>query len=398
MILALCMVIAPSTVQLMANASGVPVISATNVTATAGQSVEVVFTIAQNPGLALIGIDVTWDNRLTNVSVSITGSSFPITAVVPPAAGQAANLQRVNFLSIMGDNHANETLFTVTATVPAQAAPGTTFPITITVPEINNFALDLNPVPTINNGAITVPGGGATQPPEIDCDYCNDEGCNECEPLYDCDYCSDEGCDECDTSTDNDNDNNQQNNNQNNNQQQPGPGTSSGGTTPPPQSPVTPGTQLPPYLPDSGPGPDIDPDNISDPEPPEETEAVDEARLPQRVVRFEIDSVVYIVNRVHFTNDVAPFIDSVYNRTMIPLRAASEALGAEVEWICATRTVQIFTAAGMQTLAVDVSLPDGMGNPVIVQDRVFVPLYFVARILGVQVRWDGANRAAYVYM
>jgi len=118
----------------------------------------------------------------------------------------------------------------------------------------------------------------------------------------------------------------------------------------------------------------------------------------RRVIRFEMNNFVYTIDNVSHTNDVAPFVDPAYDRVMIPLRAVSEALGTEVDWVRETRSVLIFAPTGTQTLVVDVSLPDGMGTPVIINDRVLVPLRFVAERLGAEVRWDGANRAAYVYM
>ncbi|MCL2357910.1 MAG: copper amine oxidase N-terminal domain-containing protein, partial [Defluviitaleaceae bacterium] len=97
------------------------------------------------------------------------------------------------------------------------------------------------------------------------------------------------------------------------------------------------------------------------------------------------------------TNDVAPFIDLAHNRTMIPVRAVSDALGAEIDWIAQTGTVQIYTDAGMHQLTAGSPLPDGMGVPVSLQGRVFVPIRYVAEVLGATVRWDEVNSAVYIY-
>jgi len=72
------------------------------------------------------------------------------------------------------------------------------------------------------------------------------------------------------------------------------------------------------------------------------------------------------------------------------------ALGAEVEWDGATRTVTITQGETVLTLTVDVALPDGMGAPLIVSDRVFVPARYVAEMLGANVLWDGMNRVIYI--
>jgi len=124
----------------------------------------------------------------------------------------------------------------------------------------------------------------------------------------------------------------------------------------------------------------------------------DVTELLHRVVRFVMENLVYTIDGISHDNDVAPFVDTAFNRVMIPLRAVSEALGAEVEWLPETRTVEIVTATGIQVLVIDVPLPNGMGTPVIIQNRVFVPLRFVAEFLGAEVEWDGENRAAYVFV
>ena len=117
----------------------------------------------------------------------------------------------------------------------------------------------------------------------------------------------------------------------------------------------------------------------------------------RRTIRFTIGNTIYTINDIPHTNDVAPFIDAVYDRTMIPIRAVSEAFGADVDWDPITRTVLITTGTNVYPLAVDVPLPGGMGIPVIREDRVFVPLSFVAELLGAEPSWDSANSAVYVY-
>ena len=116
-----------------------------------------------------------------------------------------------------------------------------------------------------------------------------------------------------------------------------------------------------------------------------------------RTIRFTIGNNNYTINGISHTNDVAPFIDVAHGRTMIPLRAVIEAFDAEVEWNPTARTVQIFTDTGVHQLTIDTPLPGGMGVPVIREERVFVPLSYVAGLLGAYPRWDGENSAAYIY-
>ena len=86
-----------------------------------------------------------------------------------------------------------------------------------------------------------------------------------------------------------------------------------------------------------------------------------------------------------------PFIKD--DRTMVPIRFVAEAMGAEVEWIDETRTVIIEKDGTHLQLQIDVPLPDGMGTPVIVANRTFVPVRYVTEMLGANVRWDDLARA-----
>jgi hypothetical protein len=114
-------------------------------------------------------------------------------------------------------------------------------------------------------------------------------------------------------------------------------------------------------------------------------------------MRLVIGSTTFTLRGVTMESDVAPFIDPVYNRTMVPLRIVSEGLGAEVRFDSDTRTVYISQNGREIFLVIDVPLPDGMGTPVIVDDRTFVPARYVSEVLGARVRWDGNARAVYVY-
>jgi len=44
-----------------------------------------------------------------------------------------------------------------------------------------------------------------------------------------------------------------------------------------------------------------------------------------------------------------------------------------------------------------VALPDGLGMPVMLSDRVFVPLRYVSQMIGAEAFWDSTNRAVYVW-
>lgn len=92
-------------------------------------------------------------------------------------------------------------------------------------------------------------------------------------------------------------------------------------------------------------------------------------------------------------SDVPPFIDN--SRTMVPLRAAAEGLGASVVWNSAAQTATIikddntlvftqnsltYTQNGM-SMPLDVPLQN-------VESRLFIPLRALGEALGVDVAWE----------
>jgi hypothetical protein len=95
------------------------------------------------------------------------------------------------------------------------------------------------------------------------------------------------------------------------------------------------------------------------------------------------------------------------DRTVVPLRVVSEALGAEVTWNAADRSVLIEKGSRMILLRIDRSLVDYTFDgqkqfqfsdvqPFIHQDRTFVPLRLISNALGVGIEWDGATRTVRV--
>ena len=114
-------------------------------------------------------------------------------------------------------------------------------------------------------------------------------------------------------------------------------------------------------------------------------------------LRFVIGETTFTRNDVETTLDVAPFIDAAVGRTMVPLAAISEGLGATVGWNDETRNVSIVRGDINLTINVDTELPDGFGMPSIVDDRTFVPLAYVSTMLGATHRWDADNQAIYIH-
>lgn len=101
------------------------------------------------------------------------------------------------------------------------------------------------------------------------------------------------------------------------------------------------------------------------------------------------------------TFDVPPRIES--GRTLVPVRAIMEALGATVEWNGAKRTVTV-TRPGVKivlTIGSRNALVNGrtvrLDVPArIVNDRTIIPLRFMSERLGEKVTWDPATRTVYI--
>lgn len=123
---------------------------------------------------------------------------------------------------------------------------------------------------------------------------------------------------------------------------------------------------------------------------------VTEEQVPPQTLRLVIGDATFIHNGLPAQSDAAPFIDPIYNRTMVPVRLIAEAFGAQVGWVEETRTVTIMRDGQFISLQIGEPLPDGMGVPVIVNDRTFVPIAHIGRMLGADVRWDEVNRVVYI--
>jgi len=112
------------------------------------------------------------------------------------------------------------------------------------------------------------------------------------------------------------------------------------------------------------------------------------------VMRFVIGSTRYMENQVARILPAAPFISD--GRTMVPLRAIGEALGAEFGFYEGEITVQLDNTTLHMT--VGEPLPDNMGTPVIVAGRTFVPIAYIVEKVGEESRWDSGANAVYIYI
>ena len=124
------------------------------------------------------------------------------------------------------------------------------------------------------------------------------------------------------------------------------------------------------------------------------------AQTPLTVIKLNIGRQAATVDGGHYTLDAAPYIDTQANRTLVPIRFVSEALGAEVDWATETRRVTIKDAGRQIILVIDSknTLINGQSTaidcaPVIMPPgRTFVPLRFVSETLGAQVDWSAETQ------
>lgn len=100
-----------------------------------------------------------------------------------------------------------------------------------------------------------------------------------------------------------------------------------------------------------------------------------------------------------YTLEAAPFVNAGANRTLVPLRFVSEALGAEVTWLGQSRQVEIKDGAKQIVLTVgsrDILVGEVRSAidcaPEIVSGRTFVPLRFVSEALGARVDYNANTR------
>ncbi|MTI80484.1 MAG: hypothetical protein FH758_06295 [Firmicutes bacterium] len=117
-----------------------------------------------------------------------------------------------------------------------------------------------------------------------------------------------------------------------------------------------------------------------------------------KVINLTIGQLLANVDGNTYTMDVAPFVTEA-DRTLVPLRFISEALGAEVEWDPETRQVLIedgeitiiltIESANVQVQDVAKTLD---APAMITSSRTFVPLRFVSETLGAQVDYHSDTK------
>lgn len=99
--------------------------------------------------------------------------------------------------------------------------------------------------------------------------------------------------------------------------------------------------------------------------------------------------------------DVRPMVKE--GRTLVPVRALTEALGADVSWDATARAVTVKAGSREIRLTIDSKIAVVDGRTVtlevpatVVSDRTVLPLRFVAEALGLQVQWEAETQTIVV--
>ena len=132
-----------------------------------------------------------------------------------------------------------------------------------------------------------------------------------------------------------------------------------------------------------------------------------DAEYIEHVMRYYHDDIDYIGAKVRVNGklvdfeDQFPIIDD--GRTLIPVRAVSEILGANVDWNSDWYQAEI-TLKGREIIVPlysDIAYIDGTEHELdvpaqLINDRTMVPLRFIAEALDVDIDWDGDTRTVLI--
>ncbi|MCD8048359.1 MAG: hypothetical protein LUG52_01935 [Clostridia bacterium] len=119
------------------------------------------------------------------------------------------------------------------------------------------------------------------------------------------------------------------------------------------------------------------------------------------LMTMQIGSPIMTVNgaekEIDPGNDTCPIIEN--GRTLVPVRAAAEAMGADVQWDYDTQTVtltkdddKILLVIGSATAKLDGNEYALDTEPVIINGRTMLPIRFIAESFGYNVAWDNENQ------
>ncbi len=105
---------------------------------------------------------------------------------------------------------------------------------------------------------------------------------------------------------------------------------------------------------------------------------------------MQIDNTTILANERIINNDVPPVI--INGRTMVPIRVITETLGGTARWDADTNTAALSIDDKELTMTVG-NIIDGFDTaPVILNNRTYVPVRYVAEAIGAKVMWESGTR------
>lgn len=116
----------------------------------------------------------------------------------------------------------------------------------------------------------------------------------------------------------------------------------------------------------------------------------DKPAAATKTIVLQIGSTAVIVDDQAIINDVAPVIRN--DRTLVPIRVITEALGGQVAWNEAAKEVTLTVNGKEIKMTIGKALEKYGVAPVIIGGRTFVPVRFVADELGAVTTWDDATK------
>ena len=119
------------------------------------------------------------------------------------------------------------------------------------------------------------------------------------------------------------------------------------------------------------------------------------------ITAYASDDIHVTLDGSYVEFDVKP--QMINGRTMVPIRAIFEKMGASVVWDSATRTAVCTkgdTTVKMTVDSVDMYINGQLNkmdvSPVVIDGRTLAPARYVAEAFGAEVKWDGASRTVVI--
>lgn len=114
----------------------------------------------------------------------------------------------------------------------------------------------------------------------------------------------------------------------------------------------------------------------------------------KRTLEMQIASQAMTIDGKPFDNDVAPII--MNDRTLVPIRVITEFLGGTVDWNATTKEITLTLDGKVIKMTIGQPLEKYGVAPMIIDNRTYVPIRFVADELGAITTWIPETRTVIV--